>query len=104
MQAMSDTVQVAQVGVEIPPNSDHVCLLLVARNSDGGAIRVDLSHDEAVKFYQKGESNLLDQSWQQIGHGLRNGTLKVRFKRIDYETLIALVRSAVADPWKRAAN
>jgi hypothetical protein len=104
MQVMSDTVQVAQVGVEIPPNSDHVCLLLVARNSDGGAIRVDLTRDEAVKFYRKGESSLLDRSWQHIGHGLRQGTLKVWFKRADYETLVALVRSAVTEPWAEAAN
>jgi hypothetical protein len=103
MHAMSDIMRVAQVGIEIPPDSDRVRLLLMARNADT-AIRVDLSHDEAVKFYQKGESNLLDPAWHQIGHSLRRGALKIWFTRTVYETLISLVRSAVTDPWPRVVH
>jgi hypothetical protein len=105
MQAMSDIIRVARVGVEIPSDSDHVFLLLVAHHSDGAVVRVDLTKDEAIKFYQKGELNLLDPLWQNIGHGLRHGTLNVWFKRTDYETLVALVRSAATDErWPQVTN
>jgi hypothetical protein len=98
MHAMSDIMRVAQVGIEIPPDSDRIRLLLLAGNADS-PVRVDLSHDEAVKFYQKGESNLLDPAWQQIGHSLRQGALKIWFTRAVYENLICLVRSAVTENW-----
>jgi hypothetical protein len=103
MQVMSDIMRVAQVGIEIPSDSDRIRLLLMARNTDA-AVRVDLSRDEAVKFYQKGESNLLDPAWHQIGHSLRQGALKIWFTRAVYETLISLVRSAVTDPWPRVVH
>jgi hypothetical protein len=103
MHAMSDIMRVARVGIEIPSDSDRIRLLLMARNTDA-AVRVDLSRDEAVKFYQKGESNLLDPAWHQIGHSLRHGALKIWFTRAVYEDLIVLVRSAVTDPWPRVVH
>jgi hypothetical protein len=102
MSLMSDIMRVAQVGVEIPTDSDRIRLLLMARNADT-SVRVDMSRDEAVRFYQKGESNLLDPAWHQIGHSLRQGALKLWFTRPVYENLIGLVRSAVTEDWHAPA-